>query len=116
MESGIIGTMHASWTYYGPEDNSTILYGKKGIMRIYDDPNCAINVFLDNGEKMNFDVDKIQTNENQTKSGVIDLFIESIMENKDTELSGKEALSAMRAVFASIESSDSGNTVAINQD
>jgi hypothetical protein len=38
------------------------------------------------------------------------------MENKDTELSGKEALSAMRAVFASIESSDSGKTVAINQD
>ena len=38
MESGILGTMTVSWTYYGAEDNSTVLYGKKGIMRIYDDP------------------------------------------------------------------------------
>lgn len=116
MDNGIIGTMHASWTYYGPEDNSTIIYGKKGIMRIYDDPNYAIKVFLVNGEKISFEMDTIQTNENQTKSGVIDLFIESIMENKETEISGKEALNAMRAVFASIESSDCGKTIAINQE
>lgn len=116
MESGIIGTMHASWTYYGPEDNSTIIYGTKGIMRIYEDPRYTIKVALENGEKINYELDSIQTNENQTKSGVIDLFIESIMENKETELSGKEALSAMRAVFASIESSDSGKTVAIKED
>lgn len=116
MESGIIGTMHASWTYYGPEDNSTTLYGKKGIMKIYDDPTYAIKVYLNDGEKISFELGNIQTNEKQTKSGVIDLFIESILEDKETELSGKEALSAMRAVFASAESSDSGKTVAIKQD
>lgn len=95
--------MHARWTYYGPEDNSTIIYGTKGILRIYEDPRYTIKVALDNGEKINYELDSIQTNENQTKSGVIDLFIENIMEDKETELSGKEALSAMRAVFASIE-------------
>lgn len=116
MSNGIIGTMHASWTYYGPEDNSTILYGTKGIMRIYEDPRYTIKVAQDNGEKISYEIDSIQTNENQTQSGVIDLFIESILENKDTEISGKEALSAMRAVFASIESSDSGKTVVIKQD
>ena len=28
--------MEASWNYYGPEDNSTIIYGTKGKIRIYD--------------------------------------------------------------------------------
>lgn len=116
MENGIIGTMTASWTYYGPEDNSTILYGTKGIMRIYDDPVYSIKVILHTGEKINYELEGIQTNENQTKSGVIDLFIESILENRETELSGKTALTAMRAVFGSIESSQTGKTVIVNQD
>ena len=34
MENGVVGTMTASWTYYGEEDNSTILYGTEGIMKI----------------------------------------------------------------------------------
>ena len=114
MEDGIAGMMTASWTYYGPEDNSTVLYGKKGIMRIYDDPKYSIKVELNNGEKIYYEIEGIQTNENQTKSGVIDLFIESILEDKETELSGKNALNSMRAIFASIESSNTGMTVFID--
>lgn len=113
MESGIVGTMTASWTYYGPEDNSTIIYGTKGIMRIYDNLKYSITVELRSGEKVYYDIEGIQTNENQTKSGVIDLFIESIIEDKETELAGKNALSSMRAIFASIESSNTGRTVVI---
>lgn len=29
-ESGIIGTLAASWSYVAKEDNSTIIYGEKG--------------------------------------------------------------------------------------
>ena len=36
MDNGIIGTLTASWTYYGEEQNSTTLYGTDGIMKIYD--------------------------------------------------------------------------------
>lgn len=115
MENGILGTMMASWTYYGPEDNSTVLYGTKGIMRIYDDPAYSIKVYLKNGDKINYELEAIQTNDSQTKSGVIDLFIESIMCGRETELSGKSVLSAMRAVFASIESSNTGRYVIVNQ-
>ncbi|TZE80661.1 Gfo/Idh/MocA family protein [Calorimonas adulescens] len=114
-KKGIVGTMTASWTFYGPEDNSTILYGSKGIMRIYDDPNYSIRVFLKNGEKINFELESIQTNDNQTKSGVIDLFVDSIINDKETELSGKIILSAMRVVFASVESSKTGRTVIVDQ-
>lgn len=116
MNNGIMGTMTASWTYYGPEDNSTILYGTKGIMRIYDDPSYSIKVMLKNGEKILYEIEAIQTNDNQTKSGVIDLFIESVLEDKETELSCHNGLSSMRAIFASIESSNTGRCVQINQE
>ena len=114
MESGIIGTMSASWTYYGTEDNSTILYGTEGIMRIYDDPEYSIVITTKAGEKIFYEIDKIQTNEKQTKSGVIDAFIKAAAEGKEPEASGKNVLSAMKAVFASIESSEQGRCVIVS--
>ena len=113
MSGGAFGTMTASWTYYGAEDNSTVLYGTKGIMRIYDDPNHSIVVKLADGEEQVYDVEQIQTNDNQTKSGVIDLWVECLKNNTPPEISGESALYAMRAVFASIESSQTGRAVEI---
>ena len=113
MSGGAFGTMTASWTYYGAEDNSTVLYGTKGIMRIYDDPAISIKVILADGGKISYDVEAIQTNDNQTKSGVIDLWMESLVEDKAPEISGESALAAMRAVFASIQSSETGKAVDI---
>ena len=113
MSGGIMGIMTASWTHYGAEDNSPVLYGTKGIMHIYEDPAYAIKVVLAGGEKIYYDVEAIQTNDHQTKSGVIDLWVESLVENKEPEISGESALAAMRAVFASIESSETGRAVEI---
>lgn len=113
LSGGTLGTMTASWTYYGPEDNSTILYGTKGIMRIYDDPAAAIKVTLADGSKILYDVEAIQTNDNQTKSGVIDLWMESLVTNTPPEISGESALAAMRAVFASLRSSETGMAVEV---
>lgn len=113
LSGGAFGTMTASWTYYGAEDNSTVLYGTKGIMRIYDDPAHSIVVTLADGTVQNYDVEQIQTNDNQTKSGVIDLWIDCLKHNRPPEISGESALCAMRAVFASIESSETGRTVEI---
>ena len=113
MSGGAFGTMTASWTYYGAEDNSTVLYGTKGIMRIYDDPAHYIVVKLADGQEQVYDVEQIQTNDNQTKSGVIDLWVDCLKNNRAPEISGESALCAMRAVFASIESSQTGKTVEI---
>ena len=113
MADGTLGTMTASWTYYGAEDNSTVLYGTKGIMRIYDDPAHSIVVKLADGQEQVYDVEQIQTNDNQTKSGVIDLWVDCLKNNRAPEISGESALYAMRAVFASIESSQTGKTVEI---
>ena len=113
MSGGIMGTMTVSWTYYGAEDNSTILYGEKGIMRIYDDPAHSIVVTLADGTKISYDVEKIQTNDNQTKSGVIDMWMDCLTTNTPPVISGESALAAMRAVFASIRSSELGQAVEI---
>ena len=113
MSGGIMGTMTASWTFYGAEDNSTILYGEKGIMRIYDDPAHSIVVTMNDGSRIMYDVEKIQTNDNQTKSGVIDLWMKCLTTNTPPEISGESALCAMRAIFASIRSSETGRTVEI---
>ncbi|HWR24347.1 MAG TPA: Gfo/Idh/MocA family oxidoreductase [Feifaniaceae bacterium] len=113
MSGGAVGTMTASWTYYGAEDNSTVLYGTNGVMRIYDDPNYSIAVIKKNGERILYDIDRIQTNDNQTSSGVIDLWVDSLVNNKAPEISGEEAYSAMRAVFAAMESAQTGRRVTI---
>lgn len=115
MSGGALGTMTASWTYYGEEDNSTILYGTKGMMRIYDDPVYSITVTTASGENIYYQIDKIQTNDNQTKSGVIDEFVDCLVNNKAPAISGESVLTAMRAVFASIQSSQTGRTVAVRQ-
>ena len=113
MDGGAMGTMTASWTYYGPEDNSTVIYGTEGVMRIYDDPAHSIELDLRSGETEYYDVEAIQTNDNQTASGVIDAFVESVTTGGGVPVSGESVLPAMRAVFACIESSKTGATVQI---
>ncbi|MDY0125999.1 MAG: Gfo/Idh/MocA family oxidoreductase [Anaerolineaceae bacterium] len=114
LEGGAVGTMAVSWTHYGAEDNSTVIYGSKGIMRIYDDPDYSIKVITDNEEEILYSIDKIQTNDSQTKSGVIDVFVDCLECKTEPEISGVDVLRSMRVVFASIESSNSGQSVQIN--
>ena len=93
-----------------------MLYGTKGILRIYDDPNYSLKLITADGEKVLYELEAIQTNDNQTKSGVIDCFMDCLVNNKAPEISGESVLSAMRAVFASLESSATGKTVSVTQD
>ena len=115
MENGIVGTMTVSWTYYGAEDNSTILYGTKGIMRIYDNDMYSIVVIGKDGTRTFYEIDKIQTNDNQVKSGVIDLWVDCVKNNVPPEISGETALHSMKAIFAALESSQTGKTVNITE-
>ena len=115
MAGGAVGTMVASWTFYGQEDNSTIIYGSKGLMRIYDDPACSIKVFMKDGSEKTLDIDRIQTNDNQTKSGVMDAFIDALERGVQPPVSADTVLTAMRAIFGALESSDKGARVEVNR-
>lgn len=114
MASGVIGTMTASWTYYGAEDNSTVIYGDKGIMRILEDPAVSIKVIQRDGGEVDYHIGQIQTNDNQTSTGIIDAFERCITNGTEPEISGEGVLAAMRAVFASIESGETGCRVSTN--
>ena len=116
MSGGAMGTMTASWTFYGAEDNSTVLYGTKGILRIYDDPAYSLKLITAEGEKVLYELEAIQTNDNQTKSGVIDCFMDCLVNNTPPAISGQSVLTAMRAVFASLESSETGKSLTVKQD
>ena len=110
MSGGAMGTLAASWTVYGKECNSTVLYGTKGIMLIYNDIAAPIIVKdLDhNSTAYTFDEEK------QHNSGVIDEFVDALVNDREPEVNGVEALTTMRALFASIKSSENGKTVSVN--
>jgi len=114
LSGGAVGTMAISWTSYGAEDNSTVLYGTRGIMYLYDDPTYSLKVTTRERENILYQMDGIQTNEKQTKSGVIDAFVNCILENHEPEITGESVLKSMRVVYASIESSDTGRAVKVN--
>ena len=65
------------------------------------------------GTRELYDVEKIQTNDNQTKSGVIDAWIDCLKNHTAPAVTGEDALCAMRAVFASLRSSELGAAVEI---
>lgn len=113
MEGGIFGTMTVSWTYYGQEDNSTIIYGSEGILRIYDDPAHAIRLIRKDGGMEDFDVEHIQTNDNQTRSGIADAFITALITRDGGVLDAGRILPSMKAVFAAVRSSEEGRFIDI---
>lgn len=116
LDGGALGTMTASWTYCAKEDNSTVLYGTRGELRIYDDPQHSLVLCQKGKEPVYIDVGAIQTNDGkQSKTGVIDLFADSIAKGDYAPMSGENVISAMRAVFAAIESSKTGRAVSVNR-
>ena len=112
MASGAVGTMRASWTNYGREDNSTVIQGTLGVMRIYTDPDYSIVIERPDGTRELYELDAIQTNDKQTSSGVIDCFLDSL-DAGSCPIDAQSVLPAMKAVFAALESSAKGQRVTI---
>ncbi len=107
-ESGIIGTLAASWAYTAKEDNSTIIYAEKAILRLEDDPVNSLVVQYQTGETVKYELGGIQTNDNggQSSSQVIDHFVDSILLNQDVPVSGTEGMNSLQVVLAALESNE----------
>ncbi|MFV8827921.1 Gfo/Idh/MocA family protein [Alkalihalobacterium sp. APHAB7] len=107
-ESGIIGTLAASWSYVSKEDNSTIIYGENAILRLEDDPVHSLVIQYKNGEVVKFELGGIQTNESggQTNTQVIDQFITAIIEDQQPLISGEEGLKSLQVVLSALESNE----------
>ena len=101
MENGMIGTVTASWTYYGEEDNNTTVYGTKGILKIHRKTR-NIEVLFENGNRMLYEFPP------QEASGIIDAFVDCLIRDTQPPIDGKQVLYAMRAFFAAIASAQAG--------
>ena len=78
-------------------------------MLIYSKPDTPIEVRDLSNTVTAYSFDNIPTN-----SGVIDEFVDALINDREPEVSGREALATMRTIFASIKSSDLGKTVGVN--
>ncbi|WP_155767542.1 Gfo/Idh/MocA family protein [Sporosarcina ureilytica] len=115
-ESGIIGTLAASWAYTAGEDNSTIIYGEHATLRLEDDPNYSLIVQYKNGEVVKYELGAIQSNEDggQTTSHTIDHFVEAVLENKEPLIDGEEGKKSLEVILAALESMETKKFSRIN--
>lgn len=116
-ENGIIGTLAASWSYNGKEDNSTIIYGENGILRLEDDPDYSLVVQYKNGEVVNYKLSAIQSNDEggQTNSHVIDNFVESILNDQEPPVTGEEGMKSLLVILAAFEAAQTKKVVPLTE-
>lgn len=116
-ESGIIGTLSASWAYAPSSDNSTIIYGENGILRLEADPEYSLIEEYRNGDVINHKLGKIQSNDEggQTNTHVIDHFVECIVENKEPLISGEEGMKSLQVILAALKSQETKQIISLNK-
>lgn len=116
-ENGVIGTITASWAYVAGGDNSTVIYGENAILRLENDPVYSLIVQYKNGETVNYELDKIQTNEEdgQTNTHVIDHFVDAIIHDKEPLINGEEGMKSLAVILAAIESNKTKKLVQLRK-
>lgn len=116
-ESGIIGTLAASWAYVSKEDNSTIIYGEKAILRLEDDPVNSLVVQYANGEVVNYQLGKIQSNDagGQNTTHVINKFVDSVINNEEVPVTGEEGMRSLEVILAALESNETKQIVRVRE-
>lgn len=105
-KSGIIGTLSASWVYNGEEDNSTIIYGEKGILKLNTDPEYSYIFISADGEVEKRALGKIQTNDDggQTNTGTIDHFVSAIQGKNEISPNGAAGLASLSVIIKALQS------------
>lgn len=113
--NGTTGTVTTSWTYYGEECNATILYCEKGIIKLYADPEYSLQIVNEDGSVERYALDRLQTNDDEqmASSGVIDEFVDAILENRPGVLDAEDILQSMKAVFACLRSAEEDKSVTL---
>ncbi len=104
-ESGIIGTLEASWTHYGRVSNEVELRCEKGIIKAIDEQWVTV-CYKDGRETETFEF-------SPTDSGIVEAFADSIINKLQPEISGEEGLKALAIVLACVESSNTRKRVEI---
>ncbi|GAK13642.1 Gfo/Idh/MocA family protein [Geomicrobium sp. JCM 19039] len=115
-ETGKLISLSASWSYRAAEDNSTIIYGEKGMIRCEDDPEHSLIIDRVDGETEALQLGEIQTNDSQGNSGVIDAFIHSLATGDTPPVTGTDGLRSLEIILAALQSSKEKRTISITKE
>ncbi|MDQ0482476.1 Gfo/Idh/MocA family protein [Guptibacillus hwajinpoensis] len=115
-ETGVVGTLAASWSYVSGGDNSTIIYCENAVLRLEDDPDYSLVVEYKNGDVVKNKLQKIQTNEEggQLNTHVIEKFVECIVNDEVPEVSGEEGMKSLDVILAALEANETGSVVKVD--
>ena len=111
-EKGATGTVIVSWTYQ-KEDNSSTFYCDNGVLHLYADPVYDVIIDYDHERAEYHKTGKKSTNVEQVKSGIIDAFVDCIVNDTEPLIPGIEGYKALETVLACLESSSSAKVVKI---
>ncbi len=111
FRSGIFGTLTSSWTYKGAEDHSTVIYGSEGTLKIYDHPDYAVVVSREDGEKAFYDVGKIPTNDGQFKTGIIDMFMDCVVNETGPIVTGNDGLEDLKVALNILKAAETKTVI-----
>ncbi|AKG72958.1 Predicted dehydrogenase [Salinicoccus halodurans] len=106
-ESSAIGTLQASWSFYGAEDNSTVIYGEKGVLRLLNDEKYSFIFAGADGEVVKENYGGIQTNEDtgQSKSSqVMGRFISALEKDERVPVTAHDAKKSVQIILSAFES------------
>ena len=113
-EKGAIGTMIASWSYQ-KEDNSATIYCEKGVLEIYRDPEFPLAVHYNFQDGDFYKLGKKSTNVEQVRSGIVDAFVNALVNDTPVPIPGEEGYKALEAVLACQNAASIGQVVKIGK-
>ncbi len=116
LTDGTPGVMDVSWTNYGEEDNSTIIYGTKGTMKIFGSQDADILIEMSDHTSIRYSIGAIQTNTNQTKSGIIDEFVSAILEKRRPIVTGVDGHNTLAVIVAASLSAETHEWIKVDYD
>ena len=106
-QNGMMGSLNASWTSYGKSDNSTTIFGSDGIMIINEDELAPVKVILKDGTNKTYDCAEVQS------VGVINAFVDCIVNDTTPPINCEEVLHAMKVVFACKRSANTKKAIKV---
>jgi len=105
-DSGKTGIIETSWTNYGKEDNSTVIYFEKGVVKLYCDPEYDLIIEGKDGSVSCHKLVGVSTNDCQISSGIIDEFVDSIVNGKPAPITAEDGYYSIAVVEACVESAN----------
>ncbi|QDU33960.1 1,5-anhydro-D-fructose reductase [Poriferisphaera corsica] len=113
-KKGIMGQITASWVNRGPENNQTVITCTNGTIEIGTNPDYPVVVTYAHGAGRELhEVGAIASNTNQTGSGIMDAFHESITKKRKPEIDGNEGYASVATILTAMEAAKQRKTLKV---